>query len=109
MLDLRQKPAARLPAEDRLCPLSLERLDHESIITHNDNNVKRYFFKKIHFDLTWIIQCAVITCLLGNHIPSEDEHAVAVAVEAVFPADSLGVGFLDEFEAGEGGNQHQEG
>lgn len=43
----------------------------------------------------------------GNQ--SEDEHAVAVAVEAVLAEDSFGIGFLDKIETGEGGNHHQKG
>lgn len=40
---------------------------------------------------------------------SEDEHAVAVGVEAVFFADGLVVGFEDEFAGGEGADEHEEG
>jgi len=40
---------------------------------------------------------------------SEDEHAVAVGVEAVALAEGLAVGFEDEFAGGEGADEHEEG
>lgn len=40
---------------------------------------------------------------------SDEEHAIAVAVEAVFLADGLVVGFEDEFAASEGADEHDEG
>ena len=41
-------------------------------------------------------------------MPSEDEHAVAVAVEAVAFGDGGGVGGLHEVGAGHGGDEHEE-
>ena len=38
----------------------------------------------------------------------DDEHAVAVGVEAVFFFDGFGVGFHDELAGGEGGDEHHE-